>query len=285
MPSMIASQTAGIQGPLIATGFYPNPVHNTNFFARLDHRFNQRDQMNARYSLYELDSDNSRGVGALSAVTAAAGLTNTDHTLAVSNIAALSPRTVNETRGQFTHSSLTAPPNDLIGPAVSISGVASFGTLSGSPTGRRNNLYEVVDNLSHQVGAHSLRVGADFLYNDLTITYPQSSRGSYSFSSLANFLTGTYNISGFTQSFGNPMVSQTNPNFGFFGQDEWRVNSRFTLNLGARYDLQLFKSIETDSNNFSPRVGFAWSPFSSRQTVVRGSFGVFYDRVPIACTG
>ncbi len=53
--------------------------------------------------------------------------------MAVSNIVTLSPRTVNETRGQFTHSNLEALPTDPIGPAVSISGVASFGTLSGSP--------------------------------------------------------------------------------------------------------------------------------------------------------
>ena len=91
------------------------------------------------------------------------------------------------------------PVNDPFGPAVAISGVASFGTLSGSPTGRLNKLYELVDNISHQNGAHAFRVGADFLYNGLTITFPQSIRGSYSFPSLANFLNGTYNTSGFTQ--------------------------------------------------------------------------------------
>ncbi len=53
-----------------------------------------------------------------------------------------------------------------------------------------------MDNLSYQAGAHAIRVGADFLYNDDTITYPRIDRGSYSFSSLANFLAGTYNNSG-----------------------------------------------------------------------------------------
>ena len=56
------------------------------------------------------------------------------------------------------------------------------------------------------------------------------SRGSYSFSSLANFLTGAY--SGFTQTFGDPVVSQTNPNVGMYAQDEWRVGARLTMNLG-----------------------------------------------------
>ena len=63
-------------------------------------------------------------------------------------------------------------------------------------------MYEVVDNLSHQAGAHALRVGVDFLYNDDTITFPASIRGAYTFSSLANFLAGIYNNAGFTQTFG-----------------------------------------------------------------------------------
>src|SRR6185295_10902353 len=124
-------------------------------------------------------------------------------------------------------------------------------------------------------------VGLEFLYNSDTITYPRSSRGSYSFSSLANFLSGAYNNSGFTQTFGNSVVSQTNPNTGFYAQDEWKISPRFTLNLGLRYDLQVLKTIATDTNNVSPRLGFAWSPDRARRTVVRGSFGIFYDRVPL----
>jgi hypothetical protein len=271
----------GYQGAQIATGLYPNPVHNTNFLGKVDHQINSRDQFTVRYSLYDVHSNNSRGAGALNAVTASAGLDNTDQTLAVSNVATLSTHTVNETRGQFTYSTLSALPTDPIGPAVSISGVATFGTLAGAPTGRQNKLYEIADNLSHQQGAHALRAGVDFLYNDCTITYPRSIHGSYSFSSLANFLAGTYNNAGFTQTFGNTTVSQTNPNAGFYVQDEWKVSRRLTLNLGLRYDLQFLKAIATDTNNFSPRAGFAWAPFESRRTVVRGGFGLFYDRVPL----
>jgi len=271
----------GYPGAKIATGLYPNPVHNSNFLAKLDHQFSAADQFSLRYSLYDVHSNNSRGAGALSAASASAGLDNTDQTIAVSNVVALSPTTVNETRGQFTHSNLQALPSDPIGPAVSISGVASFGTLSGSPTGRLNNLYEIVDSISHRQGAHALRAGVDFLYNDDTITFPRSIRGAYTFSSLANFLSGTYNNAGFTQTFGNSVVPQTNPNAGFYAQDEWKVGSRLTLNLGARYDLQFLRTIATDTNNVSPRAGFAWSPFTSRHTVVRGSFGLFYDRIPL----
>ena len=273
--------SVGYPGPLIFTGIYPNPVHATTALVKLDHRFSPKDQFNVRYSVYDVHSQNSRGAGGLSAASASAALDDIDHTIAVSNIASLSSRFVNETRGQFTHSNLAAPPSDLIGPAINISGVAIFGRLSGSPTGRVNKLYQVVDNLSYQTGAHAIRVGADFLHNDDTITYPRSVRGSYSFQSLPNFLSGAYNNSGFTQTFNNSVVAQTNPNIGIYAQDEWKASRRLTLNLGVRYDLQFLKTIGTDTNNVSPRVGFAWTPSLSRDTVVRGSYGLFYDRVPL----
>ena len=261
------------------TTIYPNPVRESNLFAKADHRVNNHDELSVRYSLYHVSSVNSRGVGGTAYTSAGASLSDLDQTIAVSNIDTLTPRTVNETRGQFTNSDLKAPVNDTVGPAVSISGVASFGTLSASPTARYDRLYEVIDNLSHQAGPHALRVGADFLYNDLTITYPQTIRGSYSFSSLANFQKGVYST--FTQSFGNYIVPETNPNIGFYGQDEWKASSKLTLNLGVRYDLQFLRTLVTDKNNVSPRFGFAWSPFTLRGTVVRGSFGLFYDRIPL----
>jgi len=271
----------GYPGPPLATGIYSNPVHNGSVFAKADHRLGASDQASVRYSMYHVTAVNSRGAGGLSAPSASANLDDTDQTIAVSNIGTLSPRLVNETRGQFTVSDLAAPPSDRIGPAVTISGVASFGTLSGSPTARRNRLAEAVDNLSWQAGAHALRVGADFLYNGDRIVFPRSYRGSYSFSSLANFLAGTYNNAGFTQTFGASAVAQTSPNAGFYVQDEWKIGPRLTLNLGVRYDLEWLRTIATGTGNVSPRAGFAWAPFASRKTVVRGGFGLFYDRIPL----
>ena len=92
---------------------------------KLDHRFNAGDEFSVRYSLYDVNSRNSRGAGGLNAESASAALDDTDHSIALSNIATLSSKFVNETRGQFTYSNLKAPPTDSIGPAVSISGVAT----------------------------------------------------------------------------------------------------------------------------------------------------------------
>jgi len=271
----------GYPGPHVATGIFPIAVRSTNVLGKVDHQVSAGDQFSVRYSLYRLDSDNSRNAGAASAPSAATDVDNFDQTVALSNTLMLSSRTVLETRAQLAASDFTAPPVDLVGPAVSIAGVAAFGTSSGNPAARRNTLYQVVNNLSHQSGSHALRLGIDFIYNDDRITYPRAFRGSYGFSSLANFLAGVYNNAGFTQTFGAFDVSQTNPNLALHAQDEWKVTSRITLNAGVRYDLQWLETIETDANNVSPRVGVVWSPFAARRTIVRGNAGIFYDRVPL----
>ena len=126
----------------------------------------------------------------------------------------LSPSSVLEARGQIAKSDLEAPPTDPLGPAVTILGVAAFGRLSTSPTGRVGTMYQAVTNVLYQKGAHSLRAGVDILHNDVTIEFPRAVNGTYAFSSLSNFLAGTYNNSGFTQTFGDTSVALSNPNLG-----------------------------------------------------------------------
>jgi hypothetical protein len=271
----------GYPGSPLTTGTYPNPVDSTNVLGKIDHQVAGADQLGIRYSMYDVTSRNSRGAGGTNTPSAAADLDNADQSVAFSNTLTLSPRTVNETRFQFASGDLKAPPTDPVGPAVSIAGVAAFGTLSGSPTRRVNRMVELVDNVSHQAGGHALRAGVDFLFNSDRITYPRSIRGSYTFSTLQNFLAGSYTNLGFTQTFGATQVAQTNPNLGIYGQDEWKVGSGLTINAGLRYDLQFLETINTDRNNVAPRVGFAWTPFTDGGTVIRGSAGLYYDRIPL----
>lgn len=280
------------RGPRIETGVVPASFDTTNFFARLDHSLNNRNQLSSRYSLYRITAVNSRTVGGLNAVTRGSGLNDTDQTVEVSNVTMLSSRTLNEARFQFTHSALDAPINDSVGPSVSIAGVANFGAATSSPLARNIDLLEVIDNVSTQRGPHSLKAGVDFLYNRVNILFPGALQGVYTFSpsgsapnqisALTNFLAGNYST--FQQAFGAPEQFQSNPNVGVFVQDEWRVRPNFTINAGLRYDLQFLPSpIQTDKNNVAPRVGFAYSP-GDRKTVIRANFGLYFDRVPLRAT-
>ena len=269
-------------GTLISTGVVPASFDTTNFFTRIDHSINARNQLSGRYSLYHIDAVNSRNVGGLNAVSRGTGLSDTDQTVVVSNVTTFSTRTLNEARFQFTNSKLDSPVNDEVGPAINIAGVANLGTATFSPLARDINLFEAVDNVSTQIGNHSLKGGVDVLYNRVNILFPGALQGVYSFTSLNNFLTGNY--LSYQQAFGAPSQFQSNPNFGVFAQDEWRVSPSLTLNAGLRYDAQFLPDpIQTDANNFAPRLGIVYAP-GDRKTVVRASFGLYYDRIPLRAT-
>lgn len=272
----------GYAGPSISTGVVPTGFRGTNFLFRFDHQLSRSNQFSVRYSLYDIDSINSRNVGGLNAVSRGTALNDRDQTIAVSDVSTLSSRTINEARFQYTRSRLGAPANDEVGPAVNISGVASFGTATFSPTGRDLDTYEFVDTITTQRGAHSVKAGVDYLLNRLNVTFPGALQGVYTFSSLGNFLANRYAT--FQQAFGAPGQFQSNPNIGFFLQDEWRPTSRLTLNAGLRYDAQFLPDpITTDVNNFAPRLGVAYAP-GDRKTVIRASFGIYFDRLPLRAT-
>jgi len=115
----------------------------------------------------------------------------------------------------------------------------------------------------------------------------------------------TYGL-GFPQNFiqgvGNPHDEFTNKTLGGFVQDSWRMTPKLTLNYGVRYDVEftptfaaatamsaaaekalgITEGIPRDTNNFAPRIGLAWDPFGSGKTVLRGSYGLFYDHPLLA---
>jgi hypothetical protein len=272
----------GYRGPRIGTGGFPTGYETTNVFGRVDHSVGSTSRFEGRYGFYDVASDNARNVGGLNDVSRGTRLDDTDHVAAVSFLSAVSSSLINEARAQYVSSSLGAPPNDFVGPAVNVSGVASFGTSTTSPTGRDLDTLQVADTVTWQHGDHLLKGGADFLYNHVDILFPGAMQGIYSFTSLANLQRGTYQT--YQQAFGVPSFAQTNPNLGLFIQDEWRPSRAITVNLGLRYDLQWLPApIQLEANNVSPRFGIAWSP-GDGQTVVRASGGVYFDRIPLRAT-
>jgi hypothetical protein len=84
----------------------------------------------------------------------------------------------------------------------------------------------------------------------------------------------------YQQAFGAPVYSFTRPFTTVYWQDTWRILSNFTLNYGLRYELDSQPSImNTDKDNFAPRLSFAWDPANNHKTVVRGGIGIFYSPI------
>jgi len=272
----------GYGGPRVATGNYATGYNTSNVFGRVDHQVAPSAHLQVRYSLYNVGSENARNVGALNDVSRGAALDDTDQTVAVNFLSTLSSGTINEARAQYTRSDLAAPVNDVVGPAVNISGVASWGTATFSPTGRLLDVFQGVDTMTFQRGDHLVKAGGDLLYNRVRIDFPGALQGVYNFTSLANFDRGVYST--FQQAFGVVSQFQSNPNLGLFVQDEWRLRPDVTLNAGIRYDWQwLPDPVQLDANNVSPRVGIAYAPGEGR-TVVRASAGIYFDRIPLRAT-
>jgi len=104
------------------------------------------------------------------------------------------------------------------------------------------------------------------------------------------------------QGYGSPTDSFKNKALGLFWQDSWRVSPIVTLNYGVRYDVEfpprlsplnatakaaynelgLQKGIQTDTNNIQPRFGIAVDPKGDGKTVLRASYGIFYDHPLLA---
>ena len=203
-------------------------MHSLNVLGKVDHQISGADQLSVRYALYDVTSSNARGVGKLNAPSGSTGLDNLDQSIAVGNVL----------DALVEHRQRDAGPGGPRRPGGALhrsrSGRRSrspasrpSARFSSSPTRRENTLFQVVNNLSHRAGAHALRAGVDFLYNDDTITFLRTFRGSYTFSSLANFLTGQLQRlrADVRQSRSS---RQTNPNVGLYAQDEWRAGSRLT---------------------------------------------------------
>jgi Carboxypeptidase regulatory-like domain len=224
-------------------------------------------------------------------------------------------------------------------PSVSVSGMgatinvpdAGGGFIGNCQyTSQSYDTFSEYGNMTKIIGAHSLKVGADWFNNRWT-QRQQPAYNNYSFSSdftqgpnpvaasaasgvgFASFLFGTGDSGSIQSSTPGEFVSYHS--YGFYVQDDWKVSSKLTLNLGLRYDFNapweekhnrinswdgntitqsdgltfrgglVFPGVngvprgqfQNNRTDFAPRFGFAYSP--DQKTVVRGGFGIFYGPI------
>jgi hypothetical protein len=229
----------------------------------------------------------------------------------VQDTATLGINKVNELRFQYARRGLnyfynTKSPSGA-DVAVNIPGYGYFGREPYSYIQRVEKRYQFTDNFSWSMGQHAMKFGGDFNYLPLQATFTVNYGGVYDFGSqflfpgLPSFSpVQAYGLGmpgDFVQGLGSPSDSFSNKPLGLFWQDSWRVHHNLTVNYGVRYDVEfpptfkppqglalpaysalgLQKGIKTDKNNIQPRIGIAWDPKGDGKTVVRASFGMFYD--------
>ena len=147
--------------------------------------------------------------------------------------------------------------------------------------------YEFSDNFTYIVGHHTLRAGLDININHDRDYFVYGPAGDFHFASLADLATGAFEYD--LQSFGQSTALFTAPTYSLFVEDKFQATSKLYLNYGVRWDYQqlpqpkvcnpaftLTCGIPRDNNNVAPRVGFAYSLDAKGDTVVRGSFGIFF---------
>jgi hypothetical protein len=193
-------------------------------------------------------------------------------------------------------------------------GPTSLGQALGNgdwfPEHLHENNYQLLDSLTYIKGKHFFKMGGDLRRRMHGFFQTQNTHGDFDFNGqftggvLADFLLG-YSSAAFetgqTGLFGMRWWE-----FSSYFMDDFRVSPKLTLNLGVRYDIYtpqveefnrlanfdfatgLFiqpgvrpgvsrsGNVVTNYHNFSPRIGFAYTPWNSK-TVVRGGYGIFYD--------
>lgn len=144
-------------------------------------------------------------------------------------------------------------------------GVSTEG--NGSISTARVENFQAAEQVSYQAGKHSFRFGGDFTRQKVRdLIFDQF--GTYRFDTSGTLVE-------YEQLLGIARLRYGQTRVDGFVQDDWRIRSNLTLNLGLRYDYQ---SIIKDYNNFGPRLGLAYDIKGDGKTVIRGGLGIYYDQ-------
>ncbi len=216
---------------------------------------------------------------ALNDATARGSSFTKDYQATGSLVSVLTPKIINDFRLQTSARRFLSRAADRTGAGIDIVGLARFGRPFEADGNRREYRQQFVDTVSFVRGNQEWKTGANVNHVSLKSELRDGFGGIYAFRTVDDFLAGRPAF--WRQSFGNPNTNFGVTSFGAFLQNRWQESSKLTLNLGLRYDIgKLPTPFRTDKNNFSPRLGIAFSP--SKDWILRGGFGLFYDRLPLA---
>jgi hypothetical protein len=219
------------------------------------------------------------------------------------------PTLVNEARFQYGRDFEAQTPN-ASGPQIQITDAANFGMPNFLPRGAfpDERRLQWIDNVSWVRGAHTVKFGMDINLVKERIQNLFQGGGIYSYQNtgttgaggalnklVQDLSTGSKQYSSFVQNV-DPITGSGKGNFNtmdynFYVQDNWKVKPNFTMYLGVRYEMQKMPGIaqahpsvpatailNTDTNNFGPRVGFSWAFGRNNSNVLRSGYGLYYGR-------
>ena len=283
------------------------------FLVKTDSQLTNAQRLSVRYNHQNFTGGNFENGGPQNSVEHTGASNVRTRTLNGSLSSVFSNRLLNEVRAQWAQDQEPGLANSDKPEATVRQGgstVLTIGRNFFSPRETTIKRGQVADTVTYIAGPHKLRTGADLQFDRILNYFPGNFSGAYTFNSLASFYGGRPTGSGerYVQAFAGAGTTgaTTHPDiseYSFFVQDEWRLSQALTFNAGLRYDLQKFAKpsvqnpdpqllaagidtsfLNTDKNNFGPRLGVAWSPVG-RRYVVRGGYGLFYGRTPSIMVG
>jgi hypothetical protein len=304
-----AAQCSAINGLLPRFfGQIQRTASNDLYFGRLDYHLNERNTFSASFNYLRWKSPNGIQTGLSS--TSGSGINgNGDDSVFVRNgkatwTSVLSNSIVNSFRyGLDTDRQADGFDQAELGGGLGYLDVSVAGVQLGPATylPRVEPLevrHEIADDVSWVKGKHTIKFGMTFEHVNDNVNYLSNRYGSYTYATPTTFAqdytgnaAGAKNWTGYSQTFGNPLVDYSIKDIGFYLQDQWKVSDRLTVTLGARYEHSFMppppaanplypltgQPLHTGSVNLMPRVGLAYR--LNDKTVVRAGAGTFFARI------
>jgi hypothetical protein len=276
------------------------PNHLWQISPRLDYQLNPNNTLVVRFN--HTQNSNVGGVGQFNLPTQEFNTGIKTNTVQITETMILGTKAVDETGFQFrdSHNNQTTPGTFSI-PGINVNSAFDSGgaPFSGNYTDTKG--FELRNFVTTTQGRHAIKVGFRARQADLTAQSTSDFNGSYTFLSIQQYqqtqlllaqgvpmsgvLQQGYGPTSLTLSSGIPLQSVRQFDLGLYVQDDWRLRPNLTVNVGLRYETQ--NNIH-DHLDWAPRFGFAWAPGAKAnrpsKTVIRGGFGVFYDRFDEANT-
>jgi hypothetical protein len=287
-------------------GLIPYTTRRYQVSGRLDHHFNDQNEIFVRYS-YSHDLEESPDVQSLTGFSRGSSIHAYDNTIQAAWFHRFSQSAQNALQLQWNYSTFDVIPNVPGQVGLDIPGYGNFGTQIFLPSLTIMRRPQISDGFTLIRGHHTMKFGGQFLYRGNHSESHTFFPGRFVFGPLPGNLlspclitpaacglaagvnpatinaiqSGSFGVPQFyEQGFGNPNYDYPRPFTALYWQDSWKIAENFTLNYGLRYELDSqYGPLSTDKNNFAPRVSFAWDPFKDHKTVVRGGFGIFYSPI------